>query len=79
MKVTTLPPSKVYAFPGTCNISLIKIRTTSLTLILDPLADKILVSSAFEEDAKKITDFQNKHKQWVHNGGVVKFLTEGKI
>ena len=30
-------------------------------------------------EAKKITDFQNKHKQWVPQGGVVKHLTMGKI
>ena len=39
----------------------------------------ILVSSSFEEDAKKITDFQNKHKQWAPQGGVVAHLTMGKI
>ena len=48
-------------------------------LCIERPTGSILVSSSFEEDAKKITDFQNKHKQWVHNGGVVKFLTEGKI
>ena len=48
-------------------------------LCIERPTGSILVSSTFEEDAKKIADFQNKHKQWVHNGGVVKFLTEGKI
>jgi len=48
-------------------------------LCIERPTGSILLTSAFEEDAKKITDFQNKHKQWVHNGGVVKFLTEGKI
>ena len=48
-------------------------------LCIERPTGSILVSSSFEEDAKKITDFQNKHKQWVHNGGVVKFLTQGKI
>ena len=48
-------------------------------LCIERPTGSILVSSAFEEDAKKVADFQNKHKQWVHNGGVVKFLTQGKI
>jgi hypothetical protein len=33
----------------------------------------------FEDEAKELAAFQNKHKQWIHSGGVVKFLTEGKI
>jgi len=28
----------------------------------------------FEEDAKKLTDFQNKEKVWQNNGGIPKFL-----
>ena len=48
-------------------------------LCIERPTGSILCASTFEEDAKKVADFQNKHKQWVHNGGVVKFLTEGKI
>ena len=33
----------------------------------------------FEDDANSLADFQNKHKQWVPQGGVVKHLTMGKI
>jgi hypothetical protein len=29
----------------------------------------------FEEDADKLTKFQNKHKVWHANGGIPKFLT----
>jgi len=29
----------------------------------------------FEEDAKKIVDFQNKNQVWAINGGVPDFLT----
>ena len=28
----------------------------------------------FEEDAKKLADFQNKHKVWQPNGGIPRFL-----
>ena len=48
-------------------------------LCIERPTGSILVSSSFEEDAKKITDLQKKHKQCEHNGGVVKSLTEGKI
>ena len=33
----------------------------------------------FEDQAKKIASFQNKHKQWEAQGGVVQHLTFGKI
>lgn len=29
----------------------------------------------FEEDAKQLCDFQNKHQVWRFNGGIMKFLT----
>ena len=45
VKVTLLPPLNVYPLPGTCNISLIKIRITSCTLILEPLDDLIEIVS----------------------------------
>jgi len=32
-----------------------------------------------EDKARELTAFQNKHKQWVHSSGIVKFLTLGKI
>jgi hypothetical protein len=40
-------------------------------LCIERPTGSILVSSAFEEDVKKVTDFQNKHKVWVHSGGVL--------
>ena len=39
----------------------------------------IITESEFEDEAQKVCDFQNKHKQWEPNGGIVKFLTLGKI
>ena len=37
------------------------------------------LESEFEDEAQKVCDHQNKHKQWENQGGVVKFLTLGKI
>ena len=48
-------------------------------LVIERPTGSILRSAHFEDEAKEIAAFQNKHKQWIHNGGVVKFLTEGKI
>ena len=39
----------------------------------------IITESEFEDEAKKVCDHQNKYKQWESNGGIVKFLTLGKI
>ena len=60
-------------------VKLSKYKRKMRWLCIERPTGSILCTSAFEEDAKKIADFQNKHKQWIHNGGVVKFLTEGKI
>ena len=30
----------------------------------------------FEEDAKKLCEFQNKHQVWRYNGGIPKFLRQ---
>ena len=48
-------------------------------LVIERPTGSILSSGHFEDEARRLADFQNKHKQWVHNGGVVKSLTEGKI
>ena len=39
----------------------------------------IICENFFREDTDKITEHQNKHRQWEPNGGVVKFLTLGNI
>ena len=39
----------------------------------------IIVENFFKDDTDKITNHQNKHKQWEPNGGIVDFLTLGKI
>ena len=39
----------------------------------------IIVENFFKEDTDAVTNHQNKHKQWEPNGGIVDFLTLGKI
>ena len=39
----------------------------------------ILSAGHFEDEARRLADFQNKHKQWVPQGGVVKCLTMDKL
>ena len=39
----------------------------------------IIVENFFKDDTDKITNHQNKHKQWEPNGGIVEFLTLGKV
>tara|TARA_B100001094_G_scaffold111697_1_gene107531 strand:- start:944 stop:1192 length:249 start_codon:yes stop_codon:yes gene_type:complete len=39
----------------------------------------IIVENFFKDDTDKITNHQNKYKQWEPNGGIVDFLTLGKI
>ena len=48
-------------------------------LVIEKPTGSILCATAFEDEAKKVADFQNKHKQWVPQGGVIKHLTLGKI
>ena len=39
----------------------------------------IICENFFKEDTDETTKFQNKHKQWEPNGGIVAFLTLGKV
>ena len=48
-------------------------------LVIERPTGSIITESEFEDDAKKVCDHQNKYKQWEPNGGIVKFLTLGKI
>ena len=34
-------------------------------LVIERLTGSILSASHFEDEAKRLCDFQNKHKQWV--------------
>ena len=48
-------------------------------LVIERPTGSIISASYFEDEAKKLCAFQNKHKEWVPQGGVVKHLTVGKI
>jgi len=48
-------------------------------LVIERPTGSIIASRTFEEDAQEIADFQNKHKQWAPQGGIVKYLTLGKL
>jgi len=48
-------------------------------LVIERQTGSILCQTEFEDDAQKVCDLQNKYKQWEPNGGVVNFLTYGKI
>jgi len=48
-------------------------------LVIEKPTGSILCASTFEDKARELAAFQNKYKQWIHNGGIVKFLTLGKI
>ena len=48
-------------------------------LVVEKPTDSIIAEEVFEDQAKKIASFQNKHKQWEAQGGVVRHLTFGKI
>ena len=48
-------------------------------LVIERPTGSIITESEFEVEAKKVCDHQNKYKQWETNGGIVQFLTLGKI
>ena len=48
-------------------------------MVIERPTGSILTTTHFEDKARELAAFQNKHKQWVACGGVVKFLTQGKI
>ena len=48
-------------------------------LVIERPTGSILSAGHFEDEARRLADFQNKHKQWVPQGGIVKHLTMGKL
>ena len=44
-------------------------------LVVEKPTGSIIAEEVFEDQAKKIASFQNKHKQWEAQGGVVRHLT----
>jgi len=48
-------------------------------MVIERPTGSILCASTFEDKARELAAFHNKHKLWVPQGGVVKFLTMGRI
>ena len=48
-------------------------------LVIERPTGSIIAEEVFEDKAKQVAAFQNKHKQWEAQGGVVRHLTFGKI
>ena len=48
-------------------------------LVIERPTGSIINSFTFEEDAQEAVDFQNKNKVWASSGGLVKYLTLGKL
>jgi len=48
-------------------------------LVIERPTGSIIAERVFEDEAQAVADFQNKHKQWAPQGGVVAHLTMGKI
>ena len=48
-------------------------------LVIERPTGSIIAEEVFEDKAKYVADFQNKHKQWEPQGGIVGHLTLGKI
>ena len=60
-------------------MKLVKRKNKVRWLCVERPTGSIITESEFEDDAQKVCDLQNKYKQWEPNGGVVKYLTLGKI
>ena len=58
---------------------LVKRKSKVRWLVIERPTGSILSAGHFEDEARRLADFQNKHKQWVPQGGVVKCLTMGKL
>ena len=48
-------------------------------LVVERPTGSIIAEEVFEDRAKRVAEFQNKHKVWEAQGGVVQHLTFGKI
>ena len=60
-------------------VKLVKRKNKVRWLCIERPTGSIITESEFEDEAQAVCDHQNKHKQWENQGGVVKFLTLGKI
>ena len=60
-------------------VKLVKRKNMVRWLCIERPTGSIIAEEVFEDKAKTIAAFQNKHKQWEAQGGVVRHLTFGKI
>ena len=60
-------------------VKLVKRKSKVRWLCIESPTGSIITESEFEDEAQRVCDFQNKHKQWENQGGIVKHLTLGKI
>ena len=60
-------------------MKLVKRKSKVRWLVIERPTGSIITESEFEDEAQKVCDHQNKYKQWANQGGVVKYLTLGKI
>ena len=60
-------------------VKLVKRKNMVRWLCIERPTGSIICESAFEDEAQKVCDHQNKYKQWENQGGIVKHLTLGKI
>jgi hypothetical protein len=60
-------------------VKLSKYKGQMRWMVIERPTGSILCASTFEDKARELAAFHNKHKLWVPQGGVVKFLTMGRI
>ena len=60
-------------------VKLVKRKSKVRWLCIERPTGSIITESEFEDEAQRVCDHKNKYKQWETNGGIVKFLTLGKI
>ena len=73
------PPKDISRHKLSYEVKLSKYNGQMRWLCIERPTGSILCASTFEDKARELAAFQNKHKQWIPNGGIVKFLTMGKI
>lgn len=67
-------PAKGLKKKLTYTIEMIKEKRKILWGVMEEPTGNCVAKFFFEEDAKKLADFQNKHHVWQVNGGIPKFL-----
>jgi hypothetical protein len=73
------PPKDISKHKMSYEVKLSKYQGQMRWMVIERPTGSILCASTFEDKARDLAAFQNKNKQWVPCGGVVKFLTMGKI